>query len=55
LCDCCSTRNKLRMETNATAIAILQSTQSEYEFNHATHYKYNATTPRMGWREVYDS
>ena len=46
LCDCCSTRTK----------PLAQPSQSEktdpepiFEFNHATHYTYNATTPRMVW------
>ena len=39
LCDCCSTRNKNKMEHSTPP--------TECEFGHATHYKYNATTPRM--------
>jgi hypothetical protein len=54
LCDCCSTRHKLKPphQPNPT---------EECEFGHATHYKYNSTngtttTPRMVvWYEVYDS
>jgi hypothetical protein len=55
LCDCCSTRTKTPQSAQQAQSA--QSTQpaqpekpdSVYEFNHATHYTYNATTPRMVW------
>lgn len=46
LCDCCSQRSK-DINANANANAIMKSTESEYEFNHATHYKYNVITPRL--------
>lgn len=53
LCDCCSERSK---DINANAAnTIVKSTESEYEFNHATHYKYNKTTPRLEWYEFYDT
>ena len=53
LCDCCSQRSK---DINANAAnTIVKSTESEYEFNHATHYKYNKTTPRLTWYEFYDT
>ena len=54
LCDCCSQRSK-DITANATANAIMKSTESEYEFNHATHYKCNKTTPRLVWYEFYDT
>jgi hypothetical protein len=54
LCDCCSQRSKDPI-ANANANTIVQSTKSEYEFNHATHYKYNTTTPRLTWHEFYDT
>lgn len=54
LCDCCSQRSK-DINANANANAIMKSTESEYEFNHATHYKCNKTTPRLVWYEFYDT
>lgn len=52
LCDCCSTRTK----TPQPAQSMQPAQQPEkkdpapiFEFNHATHYTYNATTPRMVW------
>ena len=51
LCDCCSTRTKPPQPAQS-----MQPAQPEkkdpapiFEFNHATHYTYNATTPRMVW------
>ena len=41
LCDCCSTRNKFKMDHSQPNPIV------ECEFGHATHYKYNATTPRI--------
>lgn len=58
LCDCCSQRSKdinANANANANANTIVKSTESEYEFNHATHYKYNKTTPRLEWYEFYDT
>jgi hypothetical protein len=54
LCDCCSQRSK-DINANANANAITKSTESEYEFNHATHYTCNKTTPRLVWYEFYDT
>ena len=54
LCDCCSQRSK-DINANATATAVMKYTESEYEFNHATHYKCNKTTPRLVWYEFYDT
>lgn len=50
LCNyCCSPRPK--HDTNKAPkpdpIAKPDLKQDQYEFGHATHYKYNATTPRM--------
>lgn len=50
LCDCCSQRSKdinANANVNANATAEIKSTESKYEFNHATHYKYNVITPRL--------
>jgi len=51
LCDCCSTRTKTPQPAQS-----MQPAQPEkkdpapiFEFDHATHYTYNATTPRMVW------
>ena len=58
LCHCCSQRSKdinANANANANATAIMKSTESEYEFNHATHYKYNVTTPRLAWCDFYDT
>jgi hypothetical protein len=56
LCDCCSTRTKQPQPAQpAQPAQSMQPAQqpekpdSVYEFNHATHYTYNATTPRMVW------
>jgi hypothetical protein len=54
LCDCCSQRSK-DINANANATVIMKSTESEYEFNHATHYKCNKTTPRLAWYEFNDT
>ena len=53
LCNCCSQRSKdPYANANANANnAEIKSTESEYEFNYATHYKCNKTTPRMVWHE----
>ena len=60
LCDCCSQRSKdinanANANANANPNAIMKSTESEYEFNHATHYKCNKTTPRLTWYEFNDA
>jgi hypothetical protein len=50
LCDCCSTRTKTPQPAQSMQPAQQpEKTDSVYEFNHATHYTYNATTPRMVW------
>ena len=44
LCNyCCSARPKQDPKQDPKQNPI----QDQYEFGHATHYKYNATTPRM--------
>ena len=71
LCDCCSQRSKDPNATNAinatnatnatnainatNATNAIKFTETEYEFNHATHYQCNKTTPRMVWCDVYES
>jgi hypothetical protein len=57
LCDCCSQRSKDPNATNANATNAtneIKFTETEYEFNYATHYKSNKTTPRMVWHEFND-
>jgi hypothetical protein len=54
LCECCSQRSK-DPTANANANAEIKFTESEYEFNYATHYKCNKTTPRLVWYEFYDT
>ena len=47
LCDCCSMRTKQPL--GPAQPAQQPPPDPIYEFNHATHYAYNATTPRMVW------
>ena len=60
LCNyCCSPRNKMKKDSstidphdseNQTQQDLTQAQDQfkpEFEFGHATHYKYNATTPRL--------
>ena len=59
LCNyCCSPRTKMKKDSSNIDPASENPTQQdliqdqtqikpEFEFGHATHYKYNATTPRM--------
>ena len=48
LCNyCCSPRPKPKHDTNKAPQPDPIAKPDLYEFGHATHYKYNATTPRM--------
>ena len=49
LCDCCSTRTKPPAQPAQPAQSEKTDPEPIFEFNHATHYRYNATTPRMVW------
>jgi hypothetical protein len=57
LCNyCCSPRNKTKKDSSNVDApleslihphVIQDQIKPEFEFGHATHYKYNATTPRL--------
>ena len=49
LCDCCSTRTKQPLGPAQPAQPEKKDPAPIFEFDHATHYTYNATTPRMVW------